>query len=159
MSLVLAVAALTACSPAGTAHPDFSWLSGTWRTVHQQGYSEVTFGPQHENRLSGVLRVVSNNETLLLEIISLEAANKTAVLRVRHLTAQLEPREAAPLVFELTQTCRRGAVFTNTAGSEASPQRSTYYIDDAGKLKVVIEGIRSDNRLSRTYSSTLGRVE
>jgi Domain of unknown function (DUF6265) len=157
-SLALA-AALVACSTPSTGTADLTWLSGTWRTTSESGYSEVTFGPQYKDQLSGVLRVVrSNGQTILLEMISIDVDPKGTVLRVRHLTADLEPRDPAPLVFRLIQICNRGATFANQAVDAAGPQKSTYWIDEKGRLRVLIEGVRGTQG-RRSYESILMRVQ
>jgi hypothetical protein len=118
----------------------------------------VTFGPQYKDQMSGVLRVVSNDRIILLELISITIVRERAALRVRHLTADLEPRDSAPLDFKLARVCERGATFANSAGDDASPQRSTYWIDDEDRLHVFIEGVKGKEG-SRSYESILVRVQ
>lgn len=157
---ILTAATLVACTPASNS-VDLSWLSGTWRgaSADGNGYGEVTFGPQYERRMAGVLRVVNKNQTLLMELISIDATSGRVMLLVRHHLANLQPRDPEPLKFELVETCTRGAVFTNTLGKDASPQRASYWIDAEGRLHVRIDGIKAEGGQLREYESTLTRAQ
>jgi hypothetical protein len=155
----IAVAASIICSMPGPASGDLTWLTGTWRKDDDNGYSEVTFGPQYNMRMGGVLRAVSKDKTVLMELISIEASSKGATMLVRHFSADLEPREAMPLSFNLVEGCARKATFENTAGEGASPRRSTYWIDEKGELRIVIEGVQAADGGTRTFESKLSRVQ
>jgi len=155
LMLISATAAAICATP--VASSELSWLEGTWRAQRSNGYSEVTFGPQYNGRVAGVLRVVQENKTILMEVVSFEVGPAAANLFVRHLSSDLSTREVH-YRFRSVQLCASRSVFENTDGPRASPQRSSYWIDDDGRLHVLIEGIAAANGATRSYESQLERV-
>ncbi|HET9396325.1 MAG TPA: DUF6265 family protein [Nitrospiraceae bacterium] len=157
LSLISIAAAAAASCAAPIASSELAWLTGTWRTQRVDGYSEVTFGLQYEGRVSGVLRVVHESETILVEVVSLELASGGANLFVRHLGRDLGVREAH-YRFHSRELCANRSVFENSSGPGASPHRSSYWIDEVGRLHVLIEGIVAEDGTTRNYESELERV-
>jgi len=156
MAMVIAAAAAALCATP-VASSELGWLAGTWRAQRDDGYSEVTFGPQHNGLVAGVLRVVQEHKTILVEVISFEVRPSAADLFVRHLSSDLSTRETH-YRFRSVELCANKSVFENKDGPSASPQRSSYWIHDDGKLHVLIEGIAAADGSTRNYESELERV-
>jgi hypothetical protein len=153
--LISATAAALCATPVPSS--ELGWLAGTWRTQRGDGYSEVAFGPQYNGRLAGVLRVVHEDKTILMEVISIEVRPTAADLFVRHLSSDLSTRETHHR-FRSVELCANKSVFENRNGPSASPRRSSYWIDDHGRLHVLIEGIAAADGSTRSYESELERV-
>ena len=103
---------------------DFAWLAGNWRGIWGPRVVEQTWMPPQAGEMVGVFRVLENDKTLVVELLSLTETPDRIEFHFRHFTPPLVAWEqAGPTTLKLSSVDSGAAVFVNPAAGQ--PKRGT----------------------------------
>lgn len=76
---------------------DLAWLEGRWQgtMTNGLGIADVTFTPPAAGLITGVMRLVSDNKILVVELVSIVDTPNGPELRFRHFSPALEAYESS----------------------------------------------------------------
>lgn len=94
---VTAVFARAASAQVVATTRDFSWLAGRWQGTMTSGVgvADVTFTPPLAGLITGVMRLVSDDKILVVELISIVDTPDGPEMRFRHFSTSLEAYESS----------------------------------------------------------------
>ena len=103
---------------------DFAWLEGKWLGNWGPRVAEQLWTEPKAGEMLGLLRVVENDKTLVVELYSLLETPDGIEFRLRHFTASLLPWEQSQtILLKLGSLDANAAVFENPANDQ--PRRLT----------------------------------
>lgn len=93
----IAVMASTAGAQVTATTKDFGWLAGRWQGTMTSGVgvADVTFTPPVAGLITGVMRLVSGDKILVVELISIVDAPDGPEMRFRHFSSSLDAYESS----------------------------------------------------------------
>jgi hypothetical protein len=103
---------------------DFTWLAGNWQGAWGPRIVEQTWMAPKAGEMLGIFRVLENDKTLVIELLSLMETPEGIEFRFRHFTPPLVAWESSgPTTLKLASFDSRTAVFENAAAGQ--PKRGT----------------------------------
>jgi hypothetical protein len=121
-------------SPSAASIADLAWLTGTWRGPGFGGVTEEIWSEPRDGAMLGVFRLVREGKPVFYELLLLEEAAGTVVLRVKHFNPdfsgweQREEHQQFPLI------ARSGGAF-HFSGITFRPVRDSLTVFVAIKQK------------------------
>jgi hypothetical protein len=122
---------------------DFAWLTGNWEGAWGPRIVEQTWMSPKAGEMLGIFRVLENDKTLVIELLSLLETPDGIEFRFRHFTPPLVAWEqAGPTALRLASLDSKTAVFENPATGQ--PKRGTLTRIDAdtyvSRSEIIPEG-------------------
>lgn len=144
-ALALAAAPLAAHpqAPAPAAEPptlaSLDWLAGSWRGSVGEDAVEEVWLPPIGGAMGGIFRWSKEGQVYLYELMTLEEAEGSVVLRIKHFGPGLIGWEdkAASVVFDLVEVTAERAAFEKRGGGDGA--RIVYRRTDGGGMAVTFE--------------------
>lgn len=112
---------------------DLDFMTGHWVAPSSDSAEEVWLAPMGET-MTGSFRWVIPNGPTVLEYIVIQETDQGVVLRFKHLRPDYSAWEETPNYYELTETGKGRAVFTNRGENKRVPERMIYTQPAADKL-------------------------
>lgn len=114
-------------NPEGTTntHPALralDFMTGSWRAVEDEEFSEELWSVAHGNSMAGTFRMAGVNGALnMQEVLAIVAEPDGVYMRLRHFDAKMVSREEkdAPIVLKLEAAGGQRAVFRCISGSKS----------------------------------------
>ncbi|MGD0963996.1 MAG: DUF6265 family protein [Candidatus Acidiferrales bacterium] len=104
---------------------DFAWLEGKWRGVWGPRIVEQIWTAPQGGQVLGLFRVIENDKTLVIELLSLSETPDSIALRLRHFTPALLPWEQSGFTtMKLVGLDTATAEFENPA--DGQPRREVF---------------------------------
>jgi hypothetical protein len=93
----IALGPSAAKAQASATTKDFGWLAGRWQGTMKSGVgiADVTFTPPVAGLVTGVMRLVSDDRILVVELISIVDTPNGPEMRFRHFSSALDAYEAS----------------------------------------------------------------
>ncbi len=112
---------------------DLDFMTGHWVSPSSDGAEEVWLAAKG-GTMTGSFRWVVPNGPHVLEYIVIQETEQGVVLRFKHLRPDYTAWEETPNYYELTETQKGRAVFTNRGDNKHVPERMIYTQPAANEL-------------------------
>lgn len=139
--IIMLALLLSACQSSIAQTPavmvaDLDWLSGTWRGPAGKGQLEEQWSAPAPGSIAALVRTFDEEQTTMLELVSISDENDGLTLRIAQWSAQFEPRAEAPQVMRLVAAGERSISFE--AVSAGGLQKLAYRVADPQTLTVSV---------------------
>ena len=151
-----AFAFATANAQVAATTKDFGWLAGRWQGTMSSGVgvADVTFTPPVAGLITGVMRLVSDDRILVVELISIVDTPNGPEMRFRHFSSALDAYESSfKQAMRLTRHSSAEDVFENLVPYDKSlmstqPRVTTFQRTDANSFTGHSDIIGDDGKSS-----------
>ncbi|MFN0241613.1 MAG: DUF6265 family protein [Planctomycetota bacterium] len=130
-------------STAAADVPELAFLTGSWRSVEGWTVREVHWTAGGGGSMLGVARTVENGRETSFDFLRIERTDDGLVY-------ELSPLGAAAIPFALKEHASARAMFESK--EDGFPKRVTYWIDEDGRLRMLLEGTRDGSPLRSEYA-------
>jgi hypothetical protein len=141
---------------------DLSWFAGHWEGTLFGSKSEEAWMAPEAGTMIGAFRLKTEDpvshaiKTTVIEFFIIEETDTGIIYRFKHFNPDYTAWEKdRPLIFDLVELDGSRAVFESNV--QNSPKRMTYSLDDAGQLRVLVEG--EENGKTDAFEAVYSRVE
>jgi hypothetical protein len=133
--LVLAAAPTFAAGPAAKV-TDLAWMTGSWKGALGPGTLEETWSQPDAGSIAALVRGTGNGQTNMIELIVIEEAEGSLVLRLQQWNPGFVPRSPSAQEMRLVEIAERRAAFE--AVGEGSLEKLTYSRPDDDKFALEV---------------------
>jgi hypothetical protein len=116
---------------------ELSWLSGKWIGKEWGGDIEEYWSEPFGKTMVGVFRLVINDSTKVLELLTIEETADDLIFRFKHFDHTLKSWEDEALIFNFKEMDNRRIVFESDV--QNNPKRMTYHEVAPDSLVVTVE--------------------